>query len=243
MHQNPRHSFPGCTIAHNRYGQYCVPLSSSHRPAAKAILAARVHEPLTLRFIGSNCGEGDIVHAGAFFGDFLPALSRACSDRSKVWAFEPNPENYRCARATLQINGLSNVELRNAALGSRPSCLPLKIVDGRGRALGGRSRILKDKAQLTGTVLVEVVPLDQVICDSRNVSIIHLDVEGYELAALRGAIGTIRRCRPILVIEALPGSEIFEGRWFVDSIRGLGYEFQQSVHRNRIYRSPDSTRH
>jgi hypothetical protein len=43
-----------------------------------------------------NCGKKDIVPAGAYFGDFLPALSN-CGDDVGVWAFEPNVENYTCA--------------------------------------------------------------------------------------------------------------------------------------------------
>jgi hypothetical protein len=35
--------------------------------------------------------------------------------------------------------------------------------------------------------------------------VIHLDVEGYERAALEGARKTIARCRPLLVLETLPG--------------------------------------
>ena len=48
----------------------------------------------------------------------------------------------------------------------------------------------------------EVVRIDDAVPADRDVGIVHLDLEGYELRALRGAVGTIRRCRPIVIVEA-----------------------------------------
>lgn len=92
---------PEFIISHNEYGKYCVPKSSSIRPAARKILSGEVYEPETIEFMRVNCGDGDVVHAGAYFGDFLPALSAGMSAGGKVWAFEPNFENYYCARKPL----------------------------------------------------------------------------------------------------------------------------------------------
>lgn len=66
-----------CVVAGNKHGVYCVPRSSRHRPAAQAILQSRVWEPDTLDLVGGTDRDGDIVHAGTFFGDFLPALARS----------------------------------------------------------------------------------------------------------------------------------------------------------------------
>ena len=59
-----------CCIAYNKYGGYCVLLSSRHRPAAKKILAGEVWEADTIEFVKSNCGDGDLVHAGTLLGRF-----------------------------------------------------------------------------------------------------------------------------------------------------------------------------
>src|SRR5262245_29594961 len=80
-----------CCIAYNPLGGYCVPLSSRQRPAAQAILDGEIWERATLEILGSAPARGDIVHAGTFFGDFLPALSRSRSGDDVLWAFEPNP--------------------------------------------------------------------------------------------------------------------------------------------------------
>src|SRR5690348_5661397 len=114
-------------IAQNRFGLYCVPRRSAHRQAAHDILRGRVFEEDTVEFLRRNAGSGDVVHAGAYFGDFLPALSSALCPGKILWAFEPNLENYHAARLTCRINRLSNVELRNAALWDCPGFRRMRI--------------------------------------------------------------------------------------------------------------------
>ena len=220
-----------CCIAYNKYGGYCVPLSSKHRPASRDILAGDVWEPEIIEFIISRCGDGDIVHAGAFFGDFLPALSQSSAEGSRIWAFEPNPENYRCAFITTYINGLQNVELINAGLGERRGFLQMATLDTRGISLGGGSRIVleTDERNEEGLITVEVVTVDEVIPSERKVSIIHLDVEGFEKPALAGALKSIRRCKPILILESLPD----EG-WLSTNILQLGYRKAWKAYDNTV---------
>jgi FkbM family methyltransferase len=214
-----------------------VPETSRHRPAAQKILFNDVYEPETIEFITSNCGEGDIVHAGAYFGDFLPALSKGCASPAKVWAFEPNPENYRCARITGLINDLKNVEIINAGLGEKKEYLFMKTSDESGRSLGGTSKIVgKDCDLQDGLSSVRIVTVDDVVEKDRNVSIIQLDVEGHEKEALCGAIKTIQRCLPIIVVEVLPSSTLLDSEWFAENILSLGYRIVESIQGNTIYR-------
>ncbi len=228
-----------CTISYNKYGGYCVPMSSRHRPAAVKILANEVYEPGTLEFMRSNCGDGDVVHAGTYFGDFLPALSSACGPSAKVWAFEPNPENFLCAEITVLLNGIRNVELANAGLGKRKEMLLVKTCDATGRSLGGASHIVNSGGLSTSSVGVEPVEMLSIDCavePGRNVSIIQLDVEGHEQEALCGALATINRCLPILMLEVWPNSNLLESDWFAHNISSLGYRISGKIHGNSVFR-------
>lgn len=226
-----------CVVSYNKYGGYCVPESSRHRPAARKILSNDVFEPQTIELIRVHCGEGDIVHAGTYFGDFLPALSDAAAPGSKIWAFEPNSENYRCARITLEINGIDNVALTNAGLGAKRERRLMQTADGDGRPLGGASRIIDDHhgEKIAEAEAVQVMTIDDVVGRDRQVSVIQLDVEGHEKAALRGALATIRRCLPALILEVLPGSTLLGGAWFEEHILSLGYQKIDEVHGNAVF--------
>ncbi len=187
--------------------------------------------------MAANCKGGDIVHAGAYFGDFIPGLSMACADGAKVWAFEPNPENYRCAAITIVINGLSNVVLSNAALGPERSAVPMIVADVTGQPLGGGSRMLGSVRQdskghkRSGRehTMVDVLRLDDIVPSDRRVSILQLDIEGFEQQALAGALNTIKRSTPILILETLPDQS-----WLDEHIFPLGYRMAGKVHENKV---------
>jgi len=220
-------------VGDNEFGRYCVPASSRHRPAARAILEGRVWEPDTIAFMVANCGASDIVHAGTYFGDFLPALSRALAPGARLWAFEPSSENFACATETIALNGLTNVALTHAGLGARAGSLPLRIGDPGRPARGGSSRV--DVSRTPGSTYedVPIVTLDESVPADRTVSIVQLDVEYFEQQALAGGLGLIRRCLPIIILENLPADET----WFAENILALGYRASDKVHRNTVFRS------
>jgi FkbM family methyltransferase len=222
-----------CLLAANEHGVYCVPRASEHRAVSQAIMAARVWESDTLELLRAADPSGDIVHAGTFFGDFLPALANSRSDGAKVWAFEPNRENYRAAQITTLLNDLQNVVLSNAGLGARRASVLLATSDREGTPLGGASRVIKDpaRARWYANEEVELLKLDEVIEPDRRVAAVHFDVEGHEQEALSGALATIERCRPVIVLETMPHSA-----WIERHLSPLGYRAAGEVDINHVLR-------
>lgn len=212
----------------NEYGRYCVPAGLESRPAAKAVLAGGVYEPDTIRFMRAHAGDGDIIHAGTFFGDFLPALSAALAPGCTVWAFEPNPGSHDCAARTIALNGLPNVMLTHAALSDRPGTVLFRTTDDRGQPLGGLSQIVD--APGIGVQQVPAAMIDYVVPLQRRVSILQLDVEGHERAALRGAFHIVRQARPILILENMNAE-----KWVQRLFRGMGYAHRGKLHGNHVY--------
>jgi len=131
-----------CTIAYNKYGGYCTPFSAQQESVVQEILKGNVYEPDTIQYIIDHCENGDVVQAGAFFGDFLPGIAKNISKNAQVWTFEPSSEYYRCAEMTILINGLTNVNLFQVGLGAEKSQQKLQVATADGRQLGGASRII-----------------------------------------------------------------------------------------------------
>jgi FkbM family methyltransferase len=224
---------PDSIVARNEHGVYCVPRSSQHRPVAQAILQSRVWEAETLDLVRGADSDGDIVHAGTFFGDFVPALARSRANGAIVWAFEPGDENHRCSEITTALNGLENVVLTHAGLGAEGGTAVLATGDREGLPLGGASRIISDpaRARWWDNEEVKLVALDEVLAGDRRVAAVQLDVEGHELQALAGALRTIERCRPLIVLETLP-----EAEWIEEHLSPLGYRVDGTVNRNFVLR-------
>ena len=158
------------------------------------MLAGEVWEPQTHELVAKllNQRSGSMVHAGAFFGDMLPSFSSACS--GTLFAFEPVLENFVLSQLCVQANELSNVALLHAALGQAHGVgrITTKIPDEQVHA-GGASRMS------TSGQLVPILTIDAL--DIVALRVIQLDIEGYELPALLGGLATIRRERPVVLIE------------------------------------------
>jgi FkbM family methyltransferase len=221
-------------VAYNKYGGYFTPISSQQRPAVQKILNGTVYEPETISYIRDNCSKGDIIHAGTFFGDFLPGISSALAAEAKIWAFEPNTENFQCAKITCMINQLGNVNLFNAGLGDRKTKSQMVIKSVKGINLGGESYISNKKPE-GETIDIDIVKIDDIIPSKREISILQLDVEGYEKQALIGAMETIKRNRPIIILE--DNNNIIESDWFNHNILTLGYYKTKRIHGNTVFKS------
>ncbi|WP_197745193.1 FkbM family methyltransferase [Candidatus Nitrosacidococcus tergens] len=225
-----------CAIAYNQYGGYCVPQSSAYRSEVQRILLGKVHEPETIEYLLNHCGNKDIIHAGTFFGDFLPALSKGIDKNAFIWAFEPNIENFRCAKITLALNEIKNVKLINVALGAKAGQSFVKIANRKGQALGSGSYISpstlnKNTVQYQPT---NISTIDEIIPNDRKIGILQLDIEGYEKEALSGALHTINRCLPIIMLE-VNDTSLIQSHWFLENIINLGYKKHIKVHNNFVF--------
>lgn len=221
-------------VVNTERGKFCVPRSSSYTYTSQAILAGRVHEPQTIDFILENHKGMDIIHAGAGFGDFLPALSKGCP--GTIWTFEPNNENYYCAQKTIELNDLKNVNLRNCGLGES-SCVRRVKVSENGLALGPRSETCSADDAGEGAQACQVYSLDELFPE-QSFSIIHLDTEGYEFRILDGARNIIERCSPLIILEiddrALKYNEYMHAMGYVPA-KQLIYDAKEMVFVNTVY--------
>lgn len=198
-------------ITENRFGKYCLAQSSIDRLAARRILDGNAWEPETTKVISTFLQTGDIVHAGTYFGPLLPCIAKAGNPyQHQIWAFEPNHENYLCAAETIKLNNLRNVNLFNLGLGEDNYSAKIKVKDNTGVSLGGGSHIISEELKESKYAeKVSIVSLDQHLLHSgkikgRFLSLIHLDVEGYEGKCLLGAAELLKIFKPTLILETIP---------------------------------------
>ena len=131
---------------------------------------------------------GDVViDGGAFVGDHSIAYADAVGEEGRVLCFEPNPVAFQCLEHNLQ--GRDNTGCFKMGLGSAIEDAHLCAQPThQGGAYIGKN----------GGFPVEMVTLDST---GLKPNFIKLDLEGYELHALKGAAKTIMAHRPTLVVE------------------------------------------
>lgn len=111
---------------------------------------------------------------------------------AKVVAFEPVAVFRECLEKN--VSG-ANFFISPLALGDHDTQATMIITEGN----SGHSHL--DPATL-GTGDVQVVKLDNL--NMEDIDYIKIDCEGYEYRVLQGAEQTVKRCRPIMVIEQKP---------------------------------------
>ncbi len=158
--------------------------------------------------------RGAVVYdIGANVGYYTLLSSVLVGAEGRVLAFEPLPRNLAYLRRHIEMNRLLNVSAIPMALGDRPG-----IARFRTAADHSMGSLAED-----GSLTVQVGSLDDLA--GRAVipepDIIKMDIEGGELAALRGAQTLLARCRPRLFL-ATHGSEVHHA--CCNLLSALGYQ-------------------
>jgi FkbM family methyltransferase len=140
-----------------------------------------------------------VVDAGANIGIYSEFLSRCVGPNGVVHSFEPSPDNFmRLRSATRQ---LPNVRPCAAVVGEHSGETTLYVsdrlnVDHRAYATEGNAR---------RAIQVRMVALDDYFKAGEGVDLLKLDIQGYELHALRGAKRVINENQEIkLLLEFWP---------------------------------------
>jgi FkbM family methyltransferase len=152
----------------------------------------RIYEP-ELKYVRQLLpARTKAVDVGAWWGPWTYWLARSADE---VVTCEPIPH----LAAFIESVRPSNVRVINAALSDRAGEASI-WTPTRGRGTEGVSSLERpEREEGKAEVSVRVMRLDDLRLE--DVGLIKIDVEGHELAVLRGAEDTLVRSRPNLVVE------------------------------------------
>ncbi|GAB6852470.1 FkbM family methyltransferase [Paraburkholderia kururiensis] len=142
---------------------------------------------------------GAVVEVGANIGSQTVALARAAKAvSSEAIAIEPQPFVFQNLCANLALNGLDNVTAWPYACGRHQGSIWLAQPDYQ--KCGNFGGVSVCSEHTPSALKVPCTRLDDLI-DGRQVRLLKVDVEGYELAVLQGATEILSNSRPILYVE------------------------------------------
>ncbi len=122
-----------------------------------------------------------VVDAGANVGVYSQFLSRCVGPTGVVHSFEPSPQNF--TRLQAATRKLANVHLSQAAVGECSGRSKLYLSD----QLNVDHRTYATEGDFRPALQIDVVALDDYFKPGQRVDLIKMDIQGYELHALRGA--------------------------------------------------------
>lgn len=190
--------------------------ADAYRWITKKHMDGAVHEPATVAAISAvrgwfgrfNYGTPHIFDAGAHYG-YFSLVAEQVFWNAVVTAFEMHPgiipdlvanrgPRTRCVHAALSDQSRENIRVWIsgfniyeepeggwAALETIPGAMKERGANNRGR----------------GYAEVDFITLDDYCATNPAPDLIKIDVEGYQAKALVGAMNTIRRHKPVIIIE------------------------------------------
>lgn len=142
-----------------------------------------VYEPFETELIKRQIKEGDVVlDLGANIGYYTLIFAKRTGPKGKVFAFEPDPDNFALLGKNIQANGYCNVVAALQAVSNKTEKIKLYLSkDNKG------DHRIYDSQDGRPCIDIEAVRLDDYFKNSnQRINFIKMDIQGAEAAAIQG---------------------------------------------------------
>lgn len=173
------------------------------------------------QLVSTHCTQRrTVIQAGGNVGFYVRPYAELFE---RVITFEPDRLNFQCLTLNVENENVIKVQ---ACLGHERNAVSLITSRKNIGAyhVGGNSGLIP-------TLLIDDFNVQD--CD-----LIHLDIEGFELFALKGAVETIRRCRPVIALEWMNHGEKYGApdSAIVEFLQSLNYVFCGDVYHDKVFK-------
>ena len=135
-----------------------------------------------------------VFDIGAFKGDTAYFFSKKCSNKARIYAFEPDENNYKILLKIKDKYKLNNVIASNILFSNSETEINFLSMD-----------LNRPAIKMKSTTIDKFVEENNI----EKIDYIKMDVEGAEKNILEGAIKTIKKFKPSLAIAIYHGGKLF----------------------------------
>lgn len=173
-----------------------------------AMSSLGIYEADTFKIISNYLDTNKVsVDIGANVGIFSVFLDSVYSKNmnssfkeKKIISFDPNPSNVNYLNSLVNTNKLSSIKVESFAVGNSSEIIPLYIESDNPSAWG-TSQTPSSK-ELLKKIEVKQTSLDTYFKNFNfQIGFIKIDVEGFEIEVIEGALKTIKKHKPIICFE------------------------------------------
>ncbi len=136
-----------------------------------------------------------VFDIGANIGYHTLIFANLVGKNGKVYAFEPDPSNYRLLVKNIKVNGYKNVVAVQKAISNESETLDFYLSqEHRG------DHRLYDTGDGRKAIKVEATTIDKFTKGKINPNIAKIDIQGAEFLAMQGMIGVIKRNKGLIIL-------------------------------------------
>ena len=149
-------------------------------------------EPQTTKHFKELVKPGmNVIDVGANIGYYTVLAASLVGSQGKVWAFEPDVENFEDLISSVKLNDFNNVSAYRNAVSDMDGKSKIYLA----RDSGGHSLRLRGDYERSRERDIDLVKLDTVI--KGTIDVMKTDTEGNEIKVLKGARELLKRSKDV----------------------------------------------
>jgi FkbM family methyltransferase len=211
---------------------YTIRGHKMHIPADDASLYAYTlddYEPAKTEVFVNSLHAGDVaIDVGAHIGYYTLLAARRVGENGRVFAFEPDPNNYSLLVENIKLNNYENVVPVKKAVSNKTGSTELFLASSSST----HSLFLAPASQAAKSIVVDSLSLDDFFSKypsslTARIRLIKIDTEGAEMVVLLG-MSQLMKDKPLTIITDVAAHQIinsgFEPAEFVSKLVEYGFE-------------------
>jgi len=186
---------------HGKWHGYDMPLNLADWSERQTYFLGRYHDLAAQLLIDACVRPGErVLDVGANIGMLTLHAAARLGPEGVVDAFEPNPVCSQRIQNAIAQNHIDNVRLHPFGLGDSAGSFTLSILDNHS-GMGTLAAVNGGSAHaVTSTVAVQVKVGDEILpADDRKLSLVKVDVEGFEVKVLETIPALLARTNTVVV--------------------------------------------
>lgn len=187
------------------------------------------YSPEVLELFKHYVKPGDkVIDVGAHIGYFSIFLASLVDRIGTVYSFEPDPRALQSLEKTVHFNRLDWVKIFPVALSSHRSSIDFYLAQGLGSSTAAKNGNL----EYVKKIAVETITLDTLVEQKKiapDIRFIKMDIEGFEVEAIKGMKRVLETSRPVIVSEVNEEMLAANGEnseTLFNTIRSFDYQIQ-----------------
>lgn len=175
-------------------------------------------EKESYRIIRKLLKNGDtVLDIGANIGWYSVIFSKLVGSEAKVICFEPTKYFSSVLKKNLDSNSIKNCVLYNYGLSDKKKSVDI-VIGESSASMHSFGNIVNQRRET-----IELRSLDSIIGELKleNIRFIKVDIDGHEPAFLKGAMRTIKKYNPLILLEVFHGCYYQAGHSVWDFYRFL----------------------
>jgi FkbM family methyltransferase len=215
-----------------------------HSGVGVNLLRSKVHEPNLTRLFKQAIEEGTVVvDVGAHIGYYTLIASKLVGTKGKVYAFEPEPSNYRLLIRNIHENRYKNVIATQKAVANKEQKEALFL---NKKDFGSHSLSRNNVPELGNSLEVESTTLDRFFekdVGNFKVDFVKMDAQGAEGLIVEGMSKIIEKNNNLkIVMEFWPSGLVNMGtdpKQLLVKLKHQGFKFQTVDEKKRSLEKTD----